>query len=116
MATESESVTLMEITVGDYYHGLDQWLRRFRGMNLARWKLLQNTAISLLVAWLVLEAGADLTVSVIVIAVINGISIADLASIWGMSTKLQGKESPEGLDHNEKQKMKNESIENDSSK
>lgn len=52
-------------------------------MNLARWKLVQNTLISVLVALLALEAGADPTAAVGVIAIINGLSLADLATIFG---------------------------------
>lgn len=99
MATNRESISLMDITVEDYCRGLDKWLRGFKGMNLARWKLLQNTAISTLVGILALEAGADPTISVIIIAVINGISIADLATIWGVSVELPGDGLPVSIDH-----------------
>lgn len=88
MATK-KSVTLMEISVEEFYSNLDQWLRRFSYMNLARWKLLQNSGISLLVAYLAIEAGADPTVAVAVIALINGISVVELASIWGVSVNLR---------------------------
>lgn len=84
MATKQDSVDLMDETVEDYYSDLDECLRRIRYMNIARWKLAQQTAISLLIAALALEAGANPTVSVTVIAIINGISIADVAAIWGV--------------------------------
>lgn len=102
MATEENSIEIMDVTVEDYCRGLDQWLRRYRGMNLARWKLLQNTAISVLVGILALEAGADPTVSVVIIALINGISIAELATIWGISIELRGEGPSVELDRDKK--------------
>lgn len=102
----------MDTTVEEYCRGLDEWLRGFKGMNLARWKLLQNTAISILVGVLALEAGADPTVSVVIIAVINGISIADLATIWGVSVELRGKELP--VEFEREKRIQTETSENDS--
>lgn len=78
-----DQIDIMDVTVEEYYQLLDERLRRIRGMNLARWQLLKQTAISVLVAWFALEAGADPTFTVGVIALINGLSIADLAAIWG---------------------------------
>lgn len=80
---ENQQVDLMDQTTEEYYRELDWWLRGFSHMNLARWKLVQNSLISILVAVLALEAGADATVAIGVIALINGISFADLATIWG---------------------------------
>lgn len=80
---ENQQVDLMDQTTEEYYRELDAWFRRFKFMNLARWKLVQNTAISVLVAVLALEAGADANVALAVIALINGISFADLATVWG---------------------------------
>lgn len=105
MATRHDRINLMNITVEDYYCGLDQWLRRYKGMNLARWKLVQTTIISILVGYLALEAGSDPTVSVMIIALINGISIAELATLWGVSIELKG-EGP--LIKREKKKQKND--------
>ena len=82
MSTKQEQQIDMDDSVAEFYHGFDQWLRRFSHMNLARWKLLQQTAISALVAYLALEAGADPTVALGVIAVVNGIQFADLAAVW----------------------------------
>lgn len=83
MATEQQQQQIdMDDSVAEFYHGFDQWLQRFSHMNLARWKILQNSGISLLVAYLALEAGADPTVAIGTIAVINGISFADLAAVW----------------------------------
>lgn len=78
--------TVMDVTVEDYYAGLDEWLREIKYMNLARWKIIQNTLISVLVAYLAVAAGADPTAAIAVIALINGISIADLATVWGNRT------------------------------
>lgn len=78
----TEDQKIMDWTVEEYCRDLDCWLKEFAHMNLARWKLAQNTLISVLVAVLALEAGADPTVAVGVIAVINGISFADLAAVW----------------------------------
>lgn len=80
---ENQQVDLMDQTTEEYYRELDWWLRGFNHMNLARWKLVQNTIISVLVGYLAVGAGADPTVTVVVIALINGISAADLATIWG---------------------------------
>lgn len=90
MATNNQRIDIMDVSVEEFYSDFDAWLQRYSHMNLARWKLLQQTAISLLVAVLAIEAGADPTVSVAVIALINGLSFADIASIWGVSVELRG--------------------------
>lgn len=54
-------------------------------MNLARWKLVQNTAISLLVFLLAWQAGAEPTITVLIIAFLNGISLIDLLALWSGS-------------------------------
>lgn len=77
-------------------------------MNLARWKIIQNTAISLLVAVLALEAGADPTAAVAVIALINGLSIADLAAVWGISVEVRGDGPTVTLDREKKRTDDNE--------
>lgn len=73
----------MDASVEEYERDLDQWLRRFKGMNLARWKILKNSFISVLVFLLAWQAGADPTAALAVIALVNGISIAEVATIWG---------------------------------
>lgn len=82
MSTKKQRINLMDVSVAEFYDRFDQWLRRFSYMNLARWKILQQTAISLLVGYLAIEAGADPTVAVGVIAIVNGISFAELAAVW----------------------------------
>lgn len=105
MSTKKQSANIMDVTVEDYYRDLDEWLRRFSHMNLARWKILQNTGISLLVAYLAVEAGADPTVAIGVIALINGISFVDLASIWGVSVELRGEGKTVELEREKKQEQ-----------
>lgn len=90
MSTKKQSAYLMDVSVGDYYRDLDAWLKRFSHMNLVRWKILKNVGISLLVAYLAVEAGADANVALAVIALVNGISFADLAAVWGVSVELKG--------------------------
>lgn len=85
MRHDRSQTAIMDATVAEYYQILDENLRGIRGMNIARWQLMKQTAISILVAWFALEAGADPTFTVGVIAVINGLSIADLAAIWGQT-------------------------------
>lgn len=89
MSTKDKQKQIMDATTEEYYRDLDQWLRRFKFMNLARWKLVQNTLISAMVVILSLEAGADPTIAIGVIAVINGISFADLAAVWNNPTSPQ---------------------------
>lgn len=82
MSTKTTSVDLMDVSVEEYERNLDQWLRGFRGMNLARWKILKNAFISVLVFLLAWQAGADPTAALAVIALVNGVSLAELATIW----------------------------------
>lgn len=88
---------MMDASTEEFYHDFDQWLQRFKHMNLARWKLAQNSLISILVFLLAWQAGADPTVAVGVIAVINGISFADLAAVWNnpQTQTQQDDETPE---------------------
>lgn len=86
----------MNDSVSEFYCGLDRWLRRFSYMNLARWKLIQQTAISALVVVLALRAGADPTVALGVLAILNGISFADLVAVWN------NPENPQPDDENKK--------------
>jgi DUF2075 family protein len=90
MSTNKQRIDIMDVSVEDYYSDLDEWLRRFSHMNLARWKILQNTAISILVFLLAWQAGADPTAALAVIALINGLSFGDLAAIWGISVEVRG--------------------------
>lgn len=81
MSTKKQR-NLTDVSVAEFYHDFDQWLRRFSHMNLARWKIIQQTIISIIVAYLALEAGADPTVALGVIAVTNGIQFSDLIAVW----------------------------------
>lgn len=92
MSTSDTMEDVMDVTVEDHYRSLDQWLRRFKHMNLARWKILQQTVISILVGYLAIGAGADPTIAIGVIAVINGISFADLATVWNSATPKQNQD------------------------
>lgn len=74
---------IMDATTEEYYRELDWWLRGFDHMNLARWKLVQNTFISLVIAIFAFYTGADPTFTVGVLALVNGVSFMDLASLWG---------------------------------
>jgi hypothetical protein len=94
MSTKKPSVSIMDVSVEDYYSDLDDWLRRFSHMNLARWKLAQNSLISFLVFLLAWQAGADPTAALAVIALINGLSFGDLAAIWGVSVEIRGDDGP----------------------
>lgn len=98
MSTKEDAVGVMDTSTEEFYQNFDQTLRRFKHMNLARWKLAQNSLISILVFLLAWKTGADPTVSVGVIAVINGISFADLAAVWNnpqTQSPQQDDETPE---------------------
>lgn len=82
MQTDNNQVNIMDATTEEYYCELDAWLRRFKFMNLARWKLVQNTFISLVIAVFAFFTGADPTFTVGVLALVNGVSFMDLASLW----------------------------------
>lgn len=84
----------MDVSHDSYYQFFDRWLRSFSHMNLARWKLVQNTLISLFVLILAVKAGADPTMALVVIALINGLSVADLAALWGVSVEIRGQDGP----------------------
>lgn len=88
------TMELMNVPTGEYYRSLDRWLRGFRGMSLTRWKLAQNALISILVTYLAVETSADPTIAVAVIALINGISFADLAALWNVSSNTGGAGPP----------------------
>lgn len=76
---------LRSMTVAEYNQTLNDSLGRFKGMNLAAWKLLQSTVISMMVFWLALETKADPTIAIVVIAGINGAIMSDLAALWDVS-------------------------------
>lgn len=86
MAVERLKIT--SCTIAEFYAELDCRLRRLKYMNLKRWKIIQNLIISGLVTWLAIEAGADPNVTIIIIALINGVSMADIAALWGASVEV----------------------------
>lgn len=103
------TMELMNVPTGEYYRSLDRWLRGFKHMSLTRWKLAQNALISILVTYLALETSADPTIAIAVIALINGISLADLAALWNVSAN-SGDGPPVTV---ERENTQNESAERD---
>lgn len=78
-----KQANIMDATTEEYYRELDWWLRGFSYMNLARWKIVQNTFISMVIAVFAFYTGAEPTFTVGVLALVNGVSFMDLASLWG---------------------------------